>query len=81
MGARDGIFHDVSGAPFKIGDRVKVVSLADDTADAEFLGQQGQVLYYEYSCGCGQSLLWWRFLAFGIVSPPMYGIWESLTIT
>ena len=55
MGARDGIFHDVPGAPFKIGDGVKVVSLADDTADVEFLGQQGQVLYYEYSCGCGQT--------------------------
>jgi hypothetical protein len=55
MGARDGIYHDVDGAPFKIGDSVKVVSLSDDTADAEFLGQQGKVLYFEYSCGCGQT--------------------------
>ena len=55
MGARDGIYHDVDGAPFKIGDAVKVVSLSDDTADAEFLAQQGQVLYFEYSCGCGQT--------------------------
>jgi hypothetical protein len=55
MGAPDGIYHDVDGAPFKIGDSVKVVSLSDDTADAEFLGQQGQILYFEYSCGCGQT--------------------------
>jgi hypothetical protein len=46
MGARDGIYHDVDGSPFKIGDSVKVVSLADDTADAGFLGQQGRV----FSC-------------------------------
>jgi hypothetical protein len=55
MGARDGIYHHVSGAPFNIGDSVKVVSLSDDTADAEFLGQRGKVLYFEYSCGCGQT--------------------------
>jgi hypothetical protein len=55
MGALDGIYHDVDGSPFKIGDSVKVVSLADDTADADFLGQQGRVFYFEYSCGCGQT--------------------------
>lgn len=55
MGARDGIYHDVDGAPFKIGDKVRVVSFSDDTADEEFLGCQGGVLYFEYSCGCGQK--------------------------
>jgi len=55
MGARDGIYHDVDGAPFKIGESVKVVSFSDDTADEEFLGCRGAVLYFEYSCGCGQT--------------------------
>ena len=55
MGAADGIYHDVAGAPFKIGERVTVVSLLDDTADAEFLGQIGWVFYFEYCCGCGQT--------------------------
>ena len=55
MGAWDGIHQDVDGAPFKIGDAVKVVSLSDDTADAEYLGRKGLVLYFEYSCGCGQT--------------------------
>lgn len=55
MGASHGIYQNVDGAPFKIGEEVNVVSLSDDTADAEFLGRQGQVLYFEYSCGCGQT--------------------------
>jgi hypothetical protein len=55
MGARDGIYHDVAGAPFKIGDVVRVVSFSDDTADEDLLGCQGSVLYFEYTCGCGQS--------------------------
>lgn len=55
MDAPDCIHHDVDGAPFKIGEGVKVVSLSDDTGAVEFLGQLGQVLYFEYSCGCGQS--------------------------
>ena len=50
-----GIHHDVVGAPFKIGDIVKVVLLADDTANARFLRKQGKVVWFEYSCGCGQT--------------------------
>jgi hypothetical protein len=55
MGSKDGIYHDVEGAPFRIGDRVNVVLLADDTADAAFLGRKGRVIYFEYTCGCGQT--------------------------
>lgn len=47
--------HDVAGAPFCIGDVVRVVALTDETAAATFLGKQGRVIYFEYSCGCGQS--------------------------
>jgi hypothetical protein len=55
MGAQQGIYKDVEGAPFRIGDTVKVVSLSDDTADEDLLGSHGSVLYFEYSCGCGQT--------------------------
>ena len=55
MGARQGIYTDVAGAPFRIGDTVKVVSLSDDTADEDLLGCQCSVFYFEYSCGCGQT--------------------------
>lgn len=54
MGARNGIYFDVDGAPFKIGDKVKVVCLADETAARKFLKREGTVLYFEYVCGCGQ---------------------------
>ena len=55
MGAQQGIYEDVAGAPFRMGDKVKVVSLSDDTADEDLLGCQGAVLYFEYTCGCGQT--------------------------
>jgi hypothetical protein len=45
---------DIPGAPFRIGDEVQVVRLSDETAYAKFLGRCGQVLYFDYSCGCGQ---------------------------
>ncbi len=34
---------------------MKVILLADDTADPAFLGREGRVLYFEYTCGCGQT--------------------------
>lgn len=52
---QNGIYHDVNGAPFKIGEAVKVICFSDDTADEELLGHQGTILYLEYSCGCGQT--------------------------
>lgn len=64
MGAASGIYQDIDDAPFKIGDRVRVVYLADETAESKFLGREGVVLYFEYVCGCGQ-----RF-----PSDPMIGV-------
>ena len=55
MGALHGIYHDLDGAPFRIGAAVRVVALTDETADDGFLGCQGAVLYFEYACGCGQT--------------------------
>ena len=55
MGTADALYHDVDGAPFRVGDRVKVVALADDTADPTFLGRTGRVLCFGYTCGCGHT--------------------------
>lgn len=46
---------NVDGAPFRIGDLVRIVRLLDSTADADFLRKCGRIVYFEYSCGCGQS--------------------------
>lgn len=49
------VYHDVKGAPFKIGERVRVVLLCDETGNQRFLGKVGVVKFLEYSCGCGQT--------------------------
>ncbi len=49
------IRSNIDGAPFRIGDWVRIVRFSDSTADAGFLRKRGRVLYFEYSCGCGQS--------------------------
>jgi len=48
------ISEDIPGAPFKIGQKIIVVSGSDNTFDRAFLGKIGQVTYYEYECGSGQ---------------------------
>ena len=49
------IHRNVAGAPFCIGQRVRVIGFTDETADVRYLGFVGVVVYFEYSCGCGQS--------------------------
>jgi antirepressor CarS-like protein len=46
---------DVRGAPFKIGTSVRVVRLADETANRAWLGRTGSVKFFSYDCGCGQT--------------------------
>lgn len=45
----------VSGAPFRIGLRVKVIKRSDNTVSEKCVGKTGHIDYYEYSCGCGQT--------------------------
>jgi hypothetical protein len=49
--------EDIEGAPYKIGDIVKVLSNPnnDDTFSMKFVGKEGKVEYFEYDCGCGQN--------------------------
>lgn len=52
---RSPIYNDVAGAPYKIGDRVRVVRGTDETFDGAYKGRRGAVAYFEYKCGCGQT--------------------------
>jgi len=49
--------EDIKGAPFKIGSRVKVLSNPndDETFESTFTGKIGEVFFFEYDCGCGQT--------------------------
>lgn len=49
------VYHNVRGAPRRIGQSVIVQRVADETADHSCLGKHGTVEYFEYSCGCGQT--------------------------
>jgi hypothetical protein len=49
------IYVNVAGAPFKVGDRVRVTHGTDLTFDHRYQGRVGIVGYFEYQCGCGQS--------------------------
>lgn len=49
------ISWNINGAPFRIGDIVKVIRATDETFDMQYIGQVGTVVHFEYSCGCGQS--------------------------
>ena len=49
------LYRDVVGAPYKIGQEVRVTFLCDETADPSFLWMDGVVEHLDYDCGCGQS--------------------------
>jgi antirepressor CarS-like protein len=49
------IHHNVSGAPFKVGERVRVTDSNDETFDPRYQDRTGIVEYFEYQCGCGQK--------------------------
>jgi hypothetical protein len=55
VGSSVGLYEDVVGAPFRIGQSVRVISVTDETGDEQFLGKEGIVIYFEYDCGCGQT--------------------------
>ncbi len=47
--------YDIEGAPFSIGDTVRVTQIIDETGAPLFIGQTGVIEHYEYDCGCGQE--------------------------
>jgi hypothetical protein len=54
MGPRP-IYLDIDGAPFRVGERVRVTDSGDETFERSYKGRIGIVEYFEYECGCGQS--------------------------
>lgn len=55
--SRNPLSYDIEGAPFKIGQFVKVLENPnnDDTFDIKFAKQIGIVKFFEYDCGCCQT--------------------------
>lgn len=49
------IHRNIPGAPFKVGQRVRVARVVDETGLRCLVGMDGAVEYFEYDCGCGQS--------------------------
>jgi len=47
--------ENVIGAPFCIGQTVKVVCGCDETFDSTFLNKIGEIAHFDYTSGCGQS--------------------------
>lgn len=47
--------EDIAGAPFHIGASVTVIQVVDNTTDEAYVGRTGEVVHYEYDCGCGQT--------------------------
>lgn len=50
-------YKNVDGAPFKIGDKIKVLNNPnnDETFNKLFISKSGLVIYYDYECDCGQN--------------------------
>lgn len=49
--------YDIDGAPYKIGQKVKVLNNPnmDETFDIQLINKIGEVIFFEYDCGCGQT--------------------------
>lgn len=49
------LYRNIIGAPFKIGQNVQIVDNSkDETFNVNFIKQIGEIIYFEYECGCGQ---------------------------
>jgi hypothetical protein len=51
------IKDNIHGAPFEIGDAIKVneQNICDSTFENKFIGLEGIIIFFEYNCGCCQS--------------------------
>lgn len=48
------IYENVNGAPFEIGQSVKILHI-DDIDVYRFNNRMGTIVFFEYECGCGQT--------------------------
>ena len=51
------IYIDINGAPCKILNKVVILNNPnmDKTFNEAYVSEIGEVVYFEYECGCGQS--------------------------
>lgn len=51
------LHHDVMGTPFEIGQKVLILDNPsdDETFDKQYAGRCGEIIFFEFSGGCGQS--------------------------
>ncbi len=49
--------YNIDGAPYEIGQEVRVLNNPnnDSTFETLYVGLCGTVVYFEYDCGCGQT--------------------------
>ncbi len=49
--------YNIKGAPFRIGSKVQVLNnpLNDETFDKKYSCKIGEIIFFEYDCGCGQT--------------------------
>ena len=54
---KNPLYHNIEGAPFKIGQRVKILDNPsnDYTFDNKFANKVGEITQFEYESGCGQT--------------------------
>jgi len=55
MAASNPVRHYVPGAPFQVGDRVRILQACDECGYPDLAGRYAVVAYLEYECGCGQA--------------------------
>ena len=49
--------YNIEDAPFKIGSKVQILNnpINDETFDKKHSGRNGEVIFFEYDCGCSQT--------------------------
>lgn len=75
------ITENVEGAPFLIDTIVVIGPPCDEEGWPEREGQQGQIAYFNYDCGCGQSYPDAPMIGVGFPDGKIQEFWaEELTL-
>lgn len=82
MAGANPIRQDIHGAPFRIGNSVRVVRIVDGTESRRHIRRVGRVEYFEYECGCGQSFPRDPMIGVRFADGRLYEFWkDELQIT
>lgn len=75
-------YEDIEGAPFRIGQQVRILDNPnnDDTFDMTFANLIGEIRFFEYESGCGQSYPYDPLISVQLPNGRSDGFWkEELT--